>query len=260
MQNTQFMKIKSSLIAFFFVLSQWSFGQADSTTTDSEFEEVVDSAYFESRPNYIGVNLTPFFTSIMGRQNNDIKMNFIYKRNLGDKNLRFSANYSTISNKSRYNYYSVVGTSDTSYTARFFTDHYKNFDVRFGFEELKGYQYSRLHIGADILLGGGLYEYKYFVNKFDLDSNQVYRLNENVNTQQEGKISGNYFNMGVSVSFGFDWFISEDFLFTFQLTPQFTYHLLNSTTLEDNHGIYSSLNSFTDFKLGYFDVMMFYRF
>lgn len=254
------MRLKNTLLAIVLLSTQWSFGQKDSVQVSSEYEEAVDSAYYENRPNYLGVNLTPFFTSIMGRQNNDVKMSFIYKRNLGDKNLRFSANYSTISNKSRFNYYSVIGTSDTSYTARFFTDHYKNFDVRFGFEELKGYQYSRLHIGADILLGGGRYEYKYFVNKFDLDSTQVFTLNQNESTQQTGKITGDYINLGVAVSFGFDWFISDDFLFTFQLTPQFTYHLLNSTKLEDTHGIYSKLNSFTDFKLGYFDVMMFYRF
>lgn len=235
------------------------FGQVD-TTTVSEYEEVVDSSYYEDNPNYIGVNLTPFFTSIMGNQNADVKVSLIYKRNRGDKNFRFSANYLTASNKSKFHYYNVISTSDTSYTARFFTDHYRNFDIRIGFEELKGYQYSRLHIGADVILGGGNYEYRYFVNKFDLDSSSNYKLNTNEATQQQGSIKGNYINMGLAVSFGFDWFISDDLLFTFQLTPQFTYHMLNSSKLEDNYGVYTKLNNFTDFKLGYFDVMMFYRF
>ena len=249
------MKFTKSVFFVFLLMAQFTFGQKDTT----EFEEVVDSVYFEEKPNYVGVNITPFFTSIMGRQNNDIKAFLVYKRNRGDKNLRVSVNYSSISNKSRYNYYNVIASTDTSYTARFYTDNYKNFDVRFGFEEMKGYQYSRLHIGADVLLGAGNYEYNYYVNRFQLDSSNLYNLNPET-VLEEGKISGTYFNMGITVSFGFDWFISEDFLFTFQLTPQFTYHLLSNYKLEDNYGIYSSLNNFTDFKLGYFDVMMLYRF
>jgi hypothetical protein len=247
-----------NFILLFSVLfvGQVIYGQADSTYVEEQ-----DTVYFESRPNYVGVNLTPFFSSILGSENNDIKAFIVYKRNRGDKNLRVSANYTTIANRSRYNYFNVVGTNDSSYSARFFTGNYKNYDLRLGFEEIKGYQYSRLHIGADLIAGFGTYNYNYFENDFDKDSLGIYRVREfDAETQIKGRIVGDYINLGVSVTFGFDWFVSEDFLFTFQLAPQFTYHLLRGYTNHDTHGVYSSLNSFTDFKMGYFDVMMLYRF
>jgi hypothetical protein len=232
------------------------FGQIDSTAIDEQ-----DTVYFENRPNYLGVNLTPFFSSMLGSENNDIKAFIVYKRNRGDKNIRISGNYTTISNRSRYNYFNVINTNDSSYSARFFTGNYKNYDLRLGFEEIKGYQYSRLHIGADLIAGFGTYNYNYFENDFNKDSSGVYRLKEfDPDTQLKGRIVGDYINLGVSVTFGFDWFVSEDFLFTFQLAPQFTYHLLRGYTNHDQHGVYTALNSFTDFKMGYFDVLMLYRF
>jgi hypothetical protein len=251
------MKLAKYLLLFAtLVIGKVVLGQIDSTIVDEP-----DTVYFENRPNYFGVNLTPFFSSILGSENNDVKAFVVYKRNRGDKNLRFSANYSTIANRSRYNYFNVISTTDTSYSARFFTGNYKNYDLRFGFEEIKGYQYSRLHIGADFIAGMGTYTYNYFENDFIKDSTGIYRVSTiDPQDQIKGRIVGDYINLGVSVTFGFDWFVSEDFLFTFQLAPQFTYHMLSSYRNEDTHGVYSRLNSFTDFNMGYFDVMMLYRF
>jgi hypothetical protein len=58
-------------------------------------------------------------------------------------------------------------------------------------------------------------------------------------------------------------FLSESILLTFQLTPQFNYFIVNKNSIEiidpigeyKNHG-----RNYTDFKIGYFDLLLTYKF
>jgi hypothetical protein len=69
-----------------------------------------------------------------------------------------------------------------------------------------------------------------------------------------------YIITGVDVSFGFDWVLNESFIFTLQVSPQFNYYIFLDETFEDQYGEYHSVANYADFKLGYFDLMLFYRF
>ena len=79
----------------------------------------------------------------------------------------------------------------------------------------------------------------------------------------DGNFNCNYFNTGIDLSFGIDLFFNESFLVTIQLTPQFNYLFVNSKTIsvEDpldkftNYGL-----DYTDFKIGYFDLLLIYKF
>jgi hypothetical protein len=229
--------------------------------------EVDSTKYYEDTvipqeefPHYIGINITPLVTSIVGNSSKDVKLSAMYKYNLGEKNLRTSINYLTLANELPFDYYRVNNTTDTSYDARFFANKYKTFDVRFGFEELKGYRFSRLHIGADIIFGYGEYEQEYFSRNYQMDSSQFYSLNSDIPVFDEGFTRSTYFDIGLDISFGFDWFLSEHFLFTFQLTPQFNYFILTNSEVNDPLDQLADPKNFPEFKIGLFDAYLTYKF
>lgn len=246
---------KLLVIAFMFMIAT-SYGQMD--TTDYVIE---DSLYFEENPNYIGVNISPLITSIVGDFDKDVKFSLVYKRNIGIKNLRFSINHHKTVNQLPYQSYEVIRSTDTSYDARYFFNDYKSYDLRVGIEELKGYRHARLHIGADIIIGYATYKETYFERTLLQDSSGRYHNSDLSGPNlQSGHSSGEYINLGVDVSFGFDWFLSEDFLFTFQMTPQFNYNLLTTGNKEDKQDVLGSPKGFADFKLTYFDAILVYKF
>ena len=65
---------------------------------------------------------------------------------------------------------------------------------------------------------------------------------------------------GIDVSFGFDWVMNDRFMFTLQVIPQFNYYIFLNESFEDQHNEYQPATNYADFKLGYFDLMLFYRF
>ena len=67
----------------------------------------------------------------------------------------------------------------------------------------------------------------------------------------------------MDVSFGMDLFLSQSLLLTFQITPQFNYFIFNSYDLPNSDPMkeYNNFDlSYSDFKLGYFDLMMVFKF
>ena len=251
------MKVFIKCIVFFCVL-------LTSTTLtraqDSLFFEESDSIFFEARRNYLGVNLSPLFTSSFGRENRNAKMSLVYKRNKGYKNLRFSANYMTLVNKTSFYAFRPIGSSDSSIINRYYESDYKTGDIRIGFEEIKGGGAGRFHIGADIILGYGQFFSEYRQNELMIDSIGVYQLDNDVDPLYTGRHSSDYFIAGIDVSFGFDWFLDEVFMVTLQLTPQFNYYLAISEKLADQYEQYNPIQNFIDFGLGHLDVMLAYKF
>jgi len=227
---------------------------------DSLFFEESDSIFFEERRNYLGVNLSPLFTSSFGRENRNAKMSVVYKRNKGYRNIRFSANYMTLANKTSFYAFRTIGSSDSSITNRYYESDYKTGDIRIGFEEIKGGGAGRFHIGADIILGYAQFYSEYRQNELLVDSIGVYRLDNDVEPIYTGSHSSDYFITGIDVSFGFDWFLDDVFMITLQLTPQFNYYLAISEKLADQYKQYNPIENFVDFDLGYFDVMLVYKF
>ena len=227
---------------------------------DSLFFEESDSIFFEERRNYLGVNLSPLFTSSFGRENRNAKMSVVYKRNKGYRNIRFSANYMTLANKTSFYAFRTIESSDSSITNRYYQSDYKTGDIRIGFEEIKGGGAGRFHIGADIILGYGQFYSEYRQNELMIDSIGVYRLDNNVEPIYTGSHSSDYFLTGIDVSFGFDWFLDEVFMVTLQLTPQFNYYLAISEKLADQFKQYNPIDNFIDFDLGCLDVMLVYKF
>ena len=58
-----------------------------------------------------------------------------------------------------------------------------------------------------------------------------------------------------------DIFLSESFLLTIQLTPQFNYYIYSKDKLiDDPLNEYVQFGNFADFKLGYLDVQLIYKF
>jgi hypothetical protein len=228
--------------------------------SDSTEYAIEDSLYYEDRPNYVGFNISPLIAGIVGDYNKDVKFTMVYKRNIGYKNLRMSLNHHRTVNRFPYNSYEVISTTDTSYDARFYANDYKSYDLRFGVEELKGYRHARLHIGADVIVGYATYGENYFTETLVLDSAGNYLIDEDIETGATGYADGSYLNLGVDVSFGFDWFLSDDFLFTFQMTPQFNYNIKLDGVKEDDLNVLGEPRNFADFKLTYFDVMLIYKF
>lgn len=219
-----------------------------------------DSIFFEDRRNYLGVNVFPLFTSAFGGENKNTKINLTYKRNKGDKNFRVSFNYQTLANKTSYYAFRTIGSSDSSITNRYFESNYKSYDLRFGFEELKGVGLSRFHIGADVILGYAQFESEYRDNELIVDSSGNYLLQKDIDPMYTGGHTSDYFVTGLDVSFGLDWFLDDQFLVTLQITPQFNYYIANSEQLIDQYEQYNPIQNFVDFNLGYIDVMLFYRF
>ena len=113
-------------------------------------------------------------------------------------------------------------------------------------------------------MGFGRQELNYFHRCFKLDSLGNYSPFNSVNNsliKTNGQKISNYFFTGIDVSFGMDIFLSNSFLITLQVTPQFNYYVFNSNKkLEDPLGEYTYDLSYSDFKLGYFDVYLIYKF
>ncbi len=215
----------------------------------------------ENQRNYFGTNISPLMTGIISERNNyDIKVNVLYKRNYGEKNLRFSLNHLTEGNDLQYDYYQPTSSNDTSITRRYFNSSYYHYDLRFGFEELRGFSGSRVHVGLDGIIGFGSQHLGYFNKLFVLDSIGNY-MPTDLNLNNEGERISNYLITGLDVSFGIDWVLNEAFIFTMQITPQFNYYIFrNNELLIDPANEYAEPINYADFKLGYFDVNLIYRF
>ena len=215
----------------------------------------------ESQRNYFGTNISPLMTGIISERNNyDIKVNVLYKRNYGEKNLRFSLNHLTEGNDLQYDYYQPISSNDTSITRRYFNSSYYHYDFRFGFEELRGFSGSRVHVGLDGIIGFGSQHLGYFNKLFVLDSTGNYLVTD-LDLNNEGERISNYLITGLDVSFGIDWVLNEAFIFTMQITPQFNYYIFrNNESLIDPSNEYAEPINYADFKLGYFDVNLIYRF
>jgi hypothetical protein len=226
-----------------------------------EIQEDSDSVYTEFYKNYFGSNITPLLSGVVsGRDNFNVKVNFSYKRNLGEKNLRFSMNYLTEGNVFPYDYFVTKETTDTTLLNRYFDNSYNHYDFRFGFEELRGYGGARVHVGLDAIIGFGNNTSNYFDKVYELDSSGVYIINNDLSPTYEGGHFMDFLVTGVDVSFGFDWVMNDRFMFTFQIVPQFNYYIFLKESFEDQLNEYSSATNYADFKLGYFDLMLFYRF
>jgi len=249
------LSIKYTILLLVLVTAKFAIGQEDSAMVENP-----DSIFFEDRRNYVGVNVFPLFTSAFGSENKNTKINLTYKRNKGDKNLRVSLNYQTLANKTPYYSFKTIGSSDSSLTNRYFESNYKSYDVRFGFEELKGAGLSRFHIGADLILGYATFESEYRDAEIVVDSLGSYKLTDEVVPSYIGSHTSDFFVTGVDVSFGFDWFLDDVFLVTLQLTPQFNFYIANEERLIDQKNQYTPIQNFVDFNLGYVDIMLFYKF
>ena len=221
---------------------------------------------YESERNYIGINLSPLFNVFA---NNDpiekAKISFIYKKNFGTLNARFSFNYlrdHPINNV--FDYYYPTSSSDSTITYRYLFSNYNHYDFRFGFEKLRYLSSSRFHIGLDGILGFGTQTSNYGHQLYMKDTTASYsQFSNNLINNNLGNISYDYLIVGFDVSFGMDLFLSESILLTFQLTPQFNYFMVNKNSIEiidpigeyKNHG-----RNYTDFKIGYFDLLLTYKF
>ena len=249
MKNIKIAFIVIYLLSFFSVKSQ-----------DTSLVEENDTVYFENRRNYLGINVTPLFTSAFGGENKNIKVNLTYKRNRGDKNFRFSANYLTLANKTPYYTFAPIASTDTSITNRYFESDYKSYDFRIGFEEIKGGGAARFHIGADLIFGYAKFFSNYRDNELILDSIGRYVLQKDVQPIYTGNHTSDYYMTGLDISFGIDWFLDKEFMITLQITPQFNYYIANTETLIDQFGQYNPIQNFVDFKLNFIDIMLFYKF
>lgn len=244
---------------FIFLLlmaSLYAVAQQDSLQYDDS-----DTSYYMSKRNSLGVNISPLFTTAFGGSNKASKVTASYKRNYGEKNIRMSLNYLNLANRTPYYAYIPISSTDSSITNRYYGTNYKHYDVRFGFEEIKGANFSQFHIGADLIFG-----YANFISTYDdltLEKDSVgnYLLTAENNTPlYTGRHTSNYFVTGLDVSFGFDWFLSDEFTITLQLTPQFNYFIADWERLEDKYKEYSPISNYANFSLGYFDILLFYRF
>jgi len=230
------------------------FSQVDST----EVEEA-DTSYYMLKRNSLGANLSPLFTSAFGSSNKPSKVSFVFKRNFGEKNLRIGVNHLLLANRTPYYTYASIKSTDSTIVNRYFGTDYKQYDIRIGFEELKGANFSQFHIGADLILGYAKFNSDYRDLTLQLDSSGVFKLKD-ATPLYLGSHSSDYFITGLDVSFGFDWFLSDEFTITLQLTPQFNFFIANNEKLVDEYKQYSPIKNFADFGLGYFDIMLFYRF
>ena len=78
-----------------------------------------------------------------------------------------------------------------------------------------------------------------------------------------GNFYSSHFNTEIDLSFGMDLFLSESILLTLQLTPQFNYWIVNQNSIyiNDLNGEFENYgNNYADFKLGYFDLLLIYKF
>ncbi len=93
-------------------------------------------------------------------------------------------------------------------------------------------------------------------------SNVSNSTDQNINQilQTEGSRATSYLITGLDVSFGIDWVLNDDFILTFQVTPQFNYYIFRSENLIDPYNEYVQYGNYADFKLGYFDLNLIYKF
>ena len=109
---------------------------------------------YESERNYIGFNCSPIISVFLNNKSfQSFKVNSIYKKNFGKLNTRISFNYLT--NFQNDFIYSPSASTDTRITYIFSNYSHNQFDVRFGFEQLRYLSFSRFHLGLDIILGYG---------------------------------------------------------------------------------------------------------
>jgi len=227
----------------------------------SQLIEESDTIQIEDKRNYLGVNISPLMSGIVVSQSDyDIKLSLAYKRNYGDKNMRFSINHLTEGNVMYYDTYYPISTTDTSITNRYFNYTYKHNDIRFGFEELRGYYGTRVHIGVDAILGYGTSNSNYFDRTLIKDSLGMYDKIVDFSSNYEGSHDIDYLITGIDLSFGIDWVLNEQFIFTFQVTPQFNYYVFLKEQIIDKNNSYISADDYADFNLGYIDLMLYYRF
>tara|TARA_A200000113_G_scaffold31169_1_gene25923 strand:+ start:6831 stop:7583 length:753 start_codon:yes stop_codon:yes gene_type:complete len=218
---------------------------------------------YESERNYIGFNCSPIISVFLNNNSfQSFKVNSIYKKNFGKLNTRISFNYLT--NFQNDFIYSPSASTDTSITYRFSNYSYNQFDVRFGFEQLRYLSFSRFHLGLDIILGYGkqISTYNHSLLLKDSIGNYTPTIN-NLMNKMDGNFNCNYFATGLDISFGMDLFLSESIVLTFQLTPQFNYLIVNSKSISVDDPLERFVNygrSYPDFKIGYFDLLLTYKF
>jgi hypothetical protein len=218
---------------------------------------------YESERNYIGFNCSPIISVFLNNNSfQNLKLTTIYKRNFGKLNTRFSINY-LIDFQNDF-IYSPSASSDTSITYRLSNSSYNHLDMRFGFEQLRYLSFSRFHLGLDIIVGYGkqISTYNHSLLFKDSVGNYIPTINDLINNMN-GNFNCNYFNTGIDLSFGMDLFLNESFLVTLQLTPQFNYLFVNSKSISVNDPLEKFINhgqDYADFKIGYFDVLLTYKF
>jgi hypothetical protein len=250
------MKIKPQIITYIFI--SFIFCIQD---IKSQILEENDTIQIEDKRNYLGANISPLMSGIvMSKSDYDIKLSLAYKRNYGDKNLRFSLNHLTEGNVMYYDTYYPINTTDTSITNRYFNYTYTHNDFRIGFEELRGYYGTRVHIGVDAIFGYGTNNSNYFERTLIKDSLGMYNDILDFSSNYEGSHTIDYLITGIDVSFGIDWVLNEQFIFTFQVTPQFNYYIFIKEKIRDKYNSYISADDYADFNLGYIDLMLYYRF
>ena len=96
----------------------------------------------------------------------------------------------------------------------------------------------------------------------DSVGNYVPTINNLINNMN-GNFYSSHFNTEIDLSFGMDLFLSESILLTLQLTPQFNYWIVNQNSIyiNDLNGEFENYgNNYADFKLGYFDLLLIYKF
>ena len=218
---------------------------------------------YESERNYIGFNCSPIISIFLNNNSfQNLKLTSIYKRNFGKLNTRFSINY-LIDFQNDF-IYSPSASSDTSITYRISNSSYNHFDIRLGFEQLRYLSSSRFHLGLDIIVGYGkqISTYNHSLLLKDSVGNYVSTIN-NLIDNMNGNFNCNYFNTGIDLSFGMDLFLNESFLVTLQLTPQFNYLFVNSKSISVDDPLEKFINhglDYADFKIGYFDLLLTYKF
>jgi hypothetical protein len=223
------------------------------------------SKIYESERNYLGINLSPLFNVFAN--NNPIekaKISFIYKKNFENLNARFNFNYLRDPNNDVFDFYYPISSSDSIITYRYLFSNYNHYDFRFGFEKLRYLSSSRFHIGLDGILGFGTQTSNYGHQLYMKDTTGSYsQFSNNLINNNLGNISYNYLIAGFDISFGMDLFLSESILLTFQLTPQFNYCMVNKNSIEiiDPIGEYKNYGeNYAEFKIGYFDLLLIYKF
>jgi hypothetical protein len=116
----------------------------------------------------------------------------------------------------------------------------------------------------DGILGFGTQTSNYGHQLYIKDTTASYsQFSNNLINNNLGNISYDYLIAGFDISFGMDLFLSKSIILTFQLTPQFNYCIVNKNSIEfrDPIGEYKNPGiNFADFKIGYFDILLTYKF